>query len=54
MHNHQLCLLMLESILLSMSACIYTAAAMPNGRLTGIMFRTNMSIFRIYTIRISI
>ena len=37
MNNRQLCLLMLGSILLSMSACIYTAAAMPNGRLTGIV-----------------
>lgn len=30
MHNHQLCLLILGSILSSMSACVYTTAAMPN------------------------
>lgn len=30
MHNHQLFFLVLGSILLSMSDCVYTAAAMPN------------------------
>lgn len=30
MHNHQLCSLILGSIMFSMSACVYTAAAMPN------------------------